>query len=153
MAIVDNHQRHFSIIRDHLAFVFEHTHRPQLSSLHDCNASGESPVSTASARTSVMATTRDVPLLITSTASSSERRITPSWTIAHLKTKLEPVTGVPPASQRLTLRLPDQQQEIAIEAEDEESVQVGRWPLVAYAELKVLSSFKYFDAVLVLPDY
>ena len=100
-----------------------------------------------------MATARDIPLLITSTASSSERRITPSWTIARLKTKLEPVTGLPPASQRLTLRLPDQQQEIAIEAEDEESVQVGRWPLVAYAELKVLSSFKHFDAVLVLPDY
>lgn len=84
-----------------------------------------------------MTTARDIPILITSTASSSERRITPSWTLAHLKTKLEPVTGVPPSSQRLTLRLPDQQQETPIEAEDEESVQVGSWPLVAYAEIKV----------------
>lgn len=84
-----------------------------------------------------MATTRDIPLLITSTASSSERRITLSWTIARLKTKLEPVTGIPPGSQRLSLRLPDQQQETVIQAEDEESVEIGRWPLVAYAEIKV----------------
>ena len=84
-----------------------------------------------------MTTARDIPILITSTASSSERRITPSWTIAHLKTKLEPVTGIAPASQKLTLRLPDQQQEIPIEAEHEESVEVGSWPLVAYAEIQV----------------
>ena len=90
------------------------------------------------------ATARDIPILITSTASSSERRITPSWTIAHLKTKLEPVTGVAPSSQILTLRLPDRQEETAIEAEDEESVEIGRWPLVAYAEIKVWSSFFFF---------
>ncbi|KAF6219778.1 hypothetical protein HO133_003603 [Letharia lupina] len=86
-----------------------------------------------------MATARDIPVLITSSASSSERRITPSWTIAHLKTKLEPVTGIAPSSQKLTLRLPDQQREIPIEAEDEDGVEVGRWPLVPYAEIKVTS--------------
>jgi tubulin-specific chaperone B len=32
---------------------------------------------------------------------SSERRITPSWTISHLKTKLEPITGIPAQSQSL----------------------------------------------------
>lgn len=84
-----------------------------------------------------MTTARDIPLLITSTASSSERRITPSWTIAHLKTKLEPVTGIPPSSQRLSLRLPDQTQETAIQADNEDGVEIGRWPLVAYAEIKV----------------
>ncbi|CAD6581115.1 MAG: hypothetical protein ASARMPREDX12_000364 [Alectoria sarmentosa] len=84
-------------------------------------------------------TARDIPILITSTASSSERRITPSWTIAHLKSKLEPVTGIPPSAQKLTLRLPDQRQETPIEAEDEDSVEVGRWPLLAYAEIKVTS--------------
>ena len=86
-----------------------------------------------------MTTPRDIPILITSTASSSERRITPSWTIAHLKRKLEPLTGLPPSSQILALRLPDRQDEetVAIEAEDEEGVQIGRWPLVAYAEIKV----------------
>ena len=91
-----------------------------------------------------MTTARDIPILITSTASSSERRITPSWSIAHLKTKLEPVTGVPPSSQILALRLPDRQEETAIEAEDEESVEIGSWPLVPYAEIKVWSSFFLF---------
>ncbi|MCJ1457796.1 hypothetical protein MMC28_008165 [Mycoblastus sanguinarius] len=86
-----------------------------------------------------LATARDIPIHITSTASSSERRITPSWSIAHLKTKLEPVTGIPPSSQKLVLRLPDQRQETTIEAEDEETVEIGRWPLVAYAEIKVTS--------------
>ena len=84
-----------------------------------------------------MSTTQDIPLLVTSTASSSERRITPSWSISHLKAKLEPVTGIPPAAQKLTLRLPDQSEEIVIEAADEETVEIGRWPLVAFAELKV----------------
>lgn len=84
-----------------------------------------------------MATAQDIPLHIISTASSSERRITPSWTISILKTKLEPITGIPPAAQKLTLRLPDQSEETVIEAADEGSVEIGRWPLVAYAELKV----------------
>ena len=91
-----------------------------------------------------MTTTRDIPILITSTASSSERRITPSWTIAHLKSRLEPVTGVAPSSQILALRLPDRQEETAIEAEDEESVEIGRWPLVAYAEIKVWSFYCFY---------
>ena len=79
----------------------------------------------------------DVPLLIVSTATSSERRITPSWSIAHLKTKLEPVTGIPPSAQKLSLRLPEQQESSAVEAEDEDAVQIGQWPLVPYAELTV----------------
>lgn len=92
-----------------------------------------------------LTTSRDIPLIISSTASSSERRITPSWTIAHLKTKLEPVTGIPPSSQKLTLRLPEQQQEIAVDAQDEEATQIGMWPLVAYAEIHVcLSLFLCF---------
>ena len=86
---------------------------------------------------SSMSTTKDVPLLITSTASSSERRITPSWTISQLKAKLEPITGIPPSSQMLKLRLPDQDGEISLEADDQDTVQIGRWPLVPYAEIKV----------------
>ena len=92
-----------------------------------------------------MTTARDIPILITSTAtSSSERRITPSWTIAHLKTKLEPVTGIAPSSQILTLRLPDRQQDTPIQAEHEETVEIGTWPLVPYAEIKVTVSIRFF---------
>lgn len=95
-----------------------------------------------------MTPARDIPLLITSTASSSERRITPSWTIAHLKTKLEPVTGIPPSSQVLSLRLPDQQQDLPIQAEDEDATEIGTWPLLPYAEIKVqILCLSFFVAV------
>jgi len=56
-----------------------------------------------------MQTAGDIPLRITSENSSSERRMTPSWTIGQLKAKLEPITGIPPLSQKLTLRLGSQQ--------------------------------------------
>jgi hypothetical protein len=54
----------------------------------------------------------DIPLLITVPSPtpnsgpiiSSERRITPSWTLAQLKTKLEPITGIPSTSQVLRTR-------------------------------------------------
>jgi len=32
---------------------------------------------------------------------SAERRVTPSWTVSQLKTKLEPITGIPTSSQSL----------------------------------------------------
>ena len=35
---------------------------------------------------------------------SSERRITPTWTIAQLKVKLEPITGIPSTTQTLRTR-------------------------------------------------
>lgn len=78
----------------------------------------------------------DVPLLISSPNSSSERRITPSWSIAHLKTRLEPITGVPAASQQLTLRV-GSQDAIPITAPDEEQTQLVAFPLQPYAEITV----------------
>lgn len=83
-----------------------------------------------------MATTHDVPMLITSTTASCERRITPSWTISQLKAKLEPVTGIPISSQQLTLLLPDHRN-VVIEAKDEDAVQVSAFELIAYAEINV----------------
>lgn len=83
-----------------------------------------------------MQTAGDIPLLITSENSSSERRITPSWTIGQLKAKLEPVTGIPPLSQKLTLRVANQQG-TPIEAVDEENTQLSGFPLAPYAELHV----------------
>jgi tubulin-folding cofactor B len=78
----------------------------------------------------------DVPLLVTSDNSSSERRITPAWTIGQLKAKLEPVTGIPPLSQKLALILGGQQS-VPIEAADEENTQVGQFPLAPYATIHV----------------
>jgi hypothetical protein len=78
----------------------------------------------------------DIPLLITSPNSSSERRITPSWSIAHFKTRLEPITGIPASSQKLTLRV-GTQDGTAIEADDEEKTQMSAFLLQAYAEINV----------------
>jgi tubulin-folding cofactor B len=81
-------------------------------------------------------TAGDLPLQITSENSSSERRITPSWTIGQLKAKLEPITGIPPLSQKLTLKL-GSQQSVPLEAIDEENTQLGSFPLAPYAEIHV----------------
>jgi hypothetical protein len=83
-----------------------------------------------------MATAQDIPLLIVSENSASERRISPSWTIAQLKGRLEPVTGVPATCQKLSLKIGSQAAQ-PIEAADEESTILAAWPLQAYAELKV----------------
>lgn len=81
-------------------------------------------------------TMADIPLHVISENSSSERRITPSWTISQLRAKLEPITGVPPSSQRITLET-STGDKINIEAADEENTRLSRFPLVAYAELQV----------------
>lgn len=81
----------------------------------------------------------DVPLIIISPNSSSERRISPSWSIAHLKTRLEPITGVPASSQRLSLRV-GSQDAVALIADDEEQTQLGAFPLQPYAEITVSAS-------------
>ncbi|TVY35928.1 Cell polarity protein [Lachnellula occidentalis] len=83
-----------------------------------------------------MQTAGDIPLQVTSENSSSERRITPSWTIGQLKAKLEPVTGIPPLSQKLVLKL-GSHQSVPIEAADEENTQLGVFPLAPYAEIHV----------------
>ncbi|MCJ1367540.1 hypothetical protein MMC16_006674 [Acarospora aff. strigata] len=95
-------------------------------------------------------TAADIPLQITSENASAERRVTPSWTVAQLKTKLEPVTGIPPSAQKLVLKLPDQNG-VVLEAEDEESVRLGRWPLQPYAEI-IVTDTRPPAARLHLPD-
>ena len=86
-------------------------------------------------------TVRDVPLLVVSTASSSERRITPSWSVSQLKARLEPITGIAPSAQKLSLCSPGQEGAYSIEAEDEDKTQLAKWPLVPYAELKVWNAW------------
>ena len=78
----------------------------------------------------------DIPLQVISENSASERRITPSWSITQLKRKLEPVTGVPPWSQRISLKTTSGET-IAVEAVDEDTAVLSNFPLSAYAELHV----------------
>ncbi|KAI7206367.1 hypothetical protein KC352_g18119 [Hortaea werneckii] len=83
-----------------------------------------------------MATTADIPLLIRSENSASERRITPSWSITQLKARLEPITGVPASCQSLTLKIASQAAQL-IQAANEDATQLAAWPLQAYAEIYV----------------
>jgi len=89
------------------------------------------------ARKMSMQTAADVPLNIVSDNSRSERRISPTWTITHLKERLEPITGIPSSSQRLTLNLGGSQSLVVISALDEETTQLSQFPLQPYAELNV----------------
>lgn len=89
-----------------------------------------------------MTAAADVPLLITSENSSSERRVTPSWTVTQLKGKLEPITGIPTGCQRLHLKI-GSQEPLHIEAADEDATQVHQWPLQPYAEIHVGNDFSF----------
>lgn len=78
----------------------------------------------------------DIPLLIISENARSERRISPAWTVAQLKGRLEPITGIPVSSQKLVLRVaswPDQN----LQTVDEDKTQIGSFTLQSYAELHV----------------
>lgn len=78
----------------------------------------------------------DVPLLVISENAAAERRITPSWTITQLRAKLEPITGIPPSSQALSLKVSGSDR-VPIEAPDEDAVQIAAFPIAPYAELHV----------------
>ncbi|KAF2836958.1 Cap-Gly domain-containing protein [Patellaria atrata CBS 101060] len=84
-------------------------------------------------------TAADIPLLINSTNASSERRVSPSWTIAQFKARLEPITGIPASAQKLTLRYGSHLSTV-LEAGDEENTQLASFPLQAYAEVQVVDS-------------
>jgi len=88
----------------------------------------------------------DVPLLVISDNSSSERRITPSWTISQLRTKLEPVTGIPPSAQRMTYRAPGRDA-VPVEAHDEDATFMSSFGLVPYAELHVSLGLGAFENI------
>lgn len=81
-------------------------------------------------------TAGDIPIQITSETAGSERRVSPSWSIGQLKSKLELITGIPPLSQRLALKRSGQPS-IPIEATDEETTQLANFPLAPYAEIHV----------------
>ncbi|KAI1329325.1 CAP Gly-rich domain-containing protein [Xylariaceae sp. FL0255] len=81
----------------------------------------------------------DVPLLVTSESSSSERRVTPSWSISQLKSKLESVSGIPPSCQRLKLKTVANET-VAIEAIDEDATLLSNFALSPYAELQIIDT-------------
>ncbi|KOS22955.1 Cell polarity protein alp11 [Escovopsis weberi] len=79
----------------------------------------------------------DVPMLVMSDDTSSERRITPAWSITQLKAKLEHITGVPPPFQQLSLQSSSGAGRVPLSAADEDATYLSSFELVPYAELHV----------------
>ncbi|KAF4556785.1 CAP-Gly domain-containing protein 1 [Elsinoe fawcettii] len=84
------------------------------------------------------ATAQDITALVISQNSKSERRINPSWTLEHLKIRLESVTGVPASAQRLSITLPSGQQQSLDHLSDTNLI--GQMNLRDFAELHVNDS-------------
>lgn len=91
-------------------------------------------------------TPTDVSVIITSASASAsrstesneprfltERRITPTWTVEQVKSKLETMTGVPPGSQRLRVKVPGRPE---VWADDDERL-IGSYGLVKGVEIEV----------------
>ncbi|KAE8348455.1 CAP Gly-rich domain-containing protein [Aspergillus coremiiformis] len=83
----------------------------------------------------------DIPVLITTSTTNAnsephfvtERRITPTWTVMQLKSKLETMTGIPPGSQRLKLKRPGH---VDNWVDGDESI-IGEWGLMKGCEIEV----------------
>lgn len=88
-------------------------------------------------------TPADISVIITTPSSSkaadaepsfvTERRVTPSWTVDQLKGKLETMTGIPPGSQRLRVKVPGRPDQWT---EDGDQL-IGGWGLVKGSEIEV----------------
>ncbi|CAP80152.1 Pc12g05250 [Penicillium rubens Wisconsin 54-1255] len=66
----------------------------------------------------------------------TERRITPTWTVMQVKAKLETMTGIPPGSQRLRVKVPGRPDQWA----DGDDRLIGDWGLVKGSEIEVNDS-------------
>lgn len=93
-------------------------------------------------------TPTDISIIITSPSGSSnsgfltERRITPTWSIMQLKSKLETMTGVPPSSQRLLLKTPGRPDQWIVDGDG--SGAIGDWGLVKGCEIEVCMILFFF---------
>ncbi|CAL5872292.1 uncharacterized protein PFLUO_LOCUS6553 [Penicillium psychrofluorescens] len=88
-------------------------------------------------------TPADISVLVSAPASGrggeadrgfvNERRITPTWTLFQLKGKLETMTGVPPGTQRLRIKVPGRSDQWA---EGDDRI-ISEWGLVKGSEIEV----------------
>lgn len=96
------------------------------------------------------ATPMDISIIITNAALGksessepkflTERRITPTWTVMQVKAKLETMTGIPPGSQRLRVKVPGRPDQWA----DSDDRLIGDYGLVKGTEIEVGStSFRF----------
>jgi hypothetical protein len=100
-------------------------------------------------------TPMDISIIITNAALAksegseprflTERRITPTWTVMQVKAKLETMTGIPPGSQRLRVKVPGRPDQWA----DSDDRLIGDYGLVKGTEIEVGSlSFPFYPRFL-----
>lgn len=87
-------------------------------------------------------TPADISVMITNASSTesgadpsfvSERRITPTWTVMQLKGKLETMSGIPPGSQRLRIKIPGRPDQWA----ENDDRTIGEYGLTKGSEIEV----------------
>ncbi|KAF3912960.1 hypothetical protein ABW21_db0206811 [Orbilia brochopaga] len=83
---------------------------------------------------------RDIVVLVHSETAITERRVTPSWTIADLKSKLEPVTGIPPSAQRLSYQFADSNELESLDGLNADMVRISELHWQPYTRLTVADS-------------
>ena len=83
----------------------------------------------------------DVPLQIVSDNAVSERRVSPAWSIAQFKARLEPITGIPASSQSLAIKHKTAQSFVPIRSDNEDTTFMSAFGLQAYAEIHVSCAF------------
>ncbi|ANB13152.1 Alf1p [Sugiyamaella lignohabitans] len=83
--------------------------------------------------------TNDVSMFVTSEQTSSERRISPGWTVAQLKGKLEHITGIPPASQKIHIHGPSTKTTgLSVELSDQDENKIlSSYNLAEYGRIHV----------------
>jgi hypothetical protein len=101
------------------------------------------PLQIGTVKMAFQPTPADISVIITSPAAAksangapmflTERRVTPSWTVMQLKGKLETMTGVPPSSQRLRVKVPGQAEQWA----DNDDQLIGTYGLTKGSEIEV----------------
>ncbi|KAK6363330.1 hypothetical protein TWF730_000766 [Orbilia blumenaviensis] len=80
---------------------------------------------------------KDIVILVSSENAVTERRISPSWTLSTLKSKLEPITGIPPFAQQLSYQLHDSSPAQPVNVSNEDGVHVSELGWEAGAKLVV----------------
>jgi tubulin-folding cofactor B len=78
-----------------------------------------------------------IPVFVTSEQISSERRISPTWTIGQLKARLETITGIAPYNQRLRVYGPSSQAQYVYVNDEQEDGLIGQYNLAPYGRIHV----------------
>jgi tubulin-folding cofactor B len=84
----------------------------------------------------------DINVYVTSDLTSSERRISPQWTLSYLKSRLELITGIPPKYQKIQYySIPNSnecQTLCSSENQGQDSMTVNDLNIIGYSRLHVI---------------